>query len=297
MKLTLLKHSLQEGLTSMVRHPLVTLASITTISLMLFLMAAFMIFSLNARQMMARAGEQPPVEITMNVDVSQTDIDAVSAALRASPDVVKEFKLFSPQENFETFKKSLGQEELFADFSADYIPYSFSVHLTDPALGADFQSQISAMPGVRKVSLELSVMKFLGKAIVWVNYSSLLAFIVLGVIAFFIISNMVRVAVFSRGEEISIMKYVGATNWYIRIPYILEGALVGLIGAFLAWLTAYLIYTRIYMSLMTGTRPDDILAMVTPGAVSAVVLWLNILIGAGVGSIGSAISVRRHIHV
>lgn len=297
MKLTLLKHSILEGLNSMVRHPLVTLASITTITLMLFLMGAFSIFSMNARQMMARAGEQPPVEITMDIDVDQAQLADVTAALTAQSDTVKEFKLYSPQENFDIFKKNLGQEELFADFSPDYIPYTYSVRLTDPSLGETFQDDIGSMPGVRKVSLEMSVMQFLSKAIVWVNYASVAAFIVLGVIAFFIISNMVRVAVFSRGEEISIMKYVGATNWYIRIPYILEGALVGLIGALLAWLTVYLIYIRIYNVLMVGTSPGSLLAMTSPASVSAMVLGINVLIGAGVGAVGSAVSVRRHIHV
>ncbi len=66
--------------------------------------------------------------------------------------------------------------------------------------------------GVRKVSLELAVMSFLSDAIVWVNYATLAAFVVLGLISFFIISNMVRISVFARGEEISIMKYIGATS-------------------------------------------------------------------------------------
>ncbi len=153
------------------------------------------------------------------------------------------------------------------------------------------------MPGVRKVDLELSVMRFLSQAIVWVNYATLIAFIVLGVITFFIISNMVRVAVFARGEEISIMKYVGATNSYIRVPYIIEGALVGLAGATLAWLLIYLGYTRLFDILMEGVKPTDILAMVDPERIARQIILLNLLVGIGVGSLGSAIAVRRHIAV
>jgi cell division transport system permease protein len=296
MKITLLKHSVQEGLNNMVRHPLVSLASITTITLMLFLMGTFIIFSMNARQMMTRAGEQPPVEITLNIGVTQAEIDAISASLKANPDIL-EFKMYTPEENFEQFKKNLGKEEIFSGFSAAYIPYTYSVRLRDPSIGEAFQAQATGLPGVRKVALELTVMKFLSKAILWVNYATLIAFVVLGVIAFFIISNMVRVAVFARGEEINIMKYVGATNWYIRVPYILEGALVGLIGSFLAWGVVCLIYNRLYEVLMAGTAADNLLAMVAPSSVFKVVLLLNILIGAGVGAVGSAISVRHHIHV
>jgi len=140
-------------------------------------------------------------------------------------------------------------------------------------------------------------MRFLSQAIVWVNYATLIAFIVLGVITFFIISNMVRVAVFARGEEISIMKYVGATNSYIRVPYIIEGALVGLAGATLAWLLIYLGYTRLFDILMEGVKPTDILAMVDPERIARQIILLNLLVGIGVGSLGSAIAVRRHIAV
>jgi len=73
---------------------------------------------------------------------------------------------------------------------------------------------------------------------------------------------MVRVAVFSRAEEINIMKYVGATNWYIRVPYILEGAIVGLVGAAVAWLVTLIAYDQIFNLLMAGTKPTDFLTMV-----------------------------------
>ncbi len=140
-------------------------------------------------------------------------------------------------------------------------------------------------------------MEFLSKAIVWVNYATLIAFVILGVISFFIISNMVRVAVFARGEEINIMKYVGATNWYIRVPYILEGAVVGFFGGFLAWLVIYLIYSRLFGLFMATTKPTDVLAMISPASISPKILWLNLTLGIGVGSIGSAVSVRRYIKV
>ncbi len=296
MRLTLVHHTLEEGLRNIVRHPLVTLASITTIALMLVLMGAFTVFSFNARQIMAQAGQQPPIEITMELGVDETALAEVDTVLAASDDVL-DYTMHTPQDNFDQFKENMGQDDLFNDFPVTNIPYTYTVRLNDPSQGQAFQAQISGIPGVRKVSLELSVMQFLSQAIVWVNYATLAAFIILCLISFLIISNMVRVAVFARGEEISIMKYVGATNWYIRIPYIIEGALVGLAGAFLAWLIIWLAYNRIYDVLMVGIKPTDFLAMVTPAAVAQKILLINILIGVGVGSLGSAIAVRRHIQV
>jgi len=296
MKLSTIRHSLAEGLRSLVRHPLVTLASVSTIALMLVLLGAFAVFSANARQIMEQAGQQPPVEITMAIGVAAEELATVEQTLQAHPDVLA-FTQYSPQDNFDQFKENMEHDDLFEDFPVDNIPYTFSVRLTDPDKGQDFRDQIGALPGVHKVSLELSVMQFLSKAIVWVNYATLSAFAVLGIISFFIISNMVRVAVFARGEEISIMKYVGATNWYIRVPYIIEGGLVGLSGALVAWILTWLAYERIYAALMTGVKPTDILAMVEPLLISRQIIGVNLLIGIGVGAIGSAVAVRRHIAV
>jgi cell division transport system permease protein len=296
MKLSMIRHSLAEGLHSIVRHPLVTLTSITTIALMLALLGAFSVFSANARQITEQAGQQPPIEITMVIGVTEAELASVDEVLAGHPDVL-DYTIYSPQDNFNQFKESMENADLFEDFPIANIPYTVSVRLTDPDKGQEFQAQISSLPGVRKVSLELAVMQFLSKAIVWVNYATLSAFAVLGIIAFFIISNMVRVAVFARGEEISIMKYVGATNWYIRVPYIIEGGVVGLTGALLAWILTWFSYEHIYEALMNGVKPTDVLAMVEPFIIARQIIGINLLIGIGVGALGSAVAVRRHIAV
>ncbi len=296
MKLNIIRHSLGEGLRSILRHPLVTLASITTISLMLVLMGAFTVFSMNARHIMEKAGQQPPVEITLELGVTDDEISQVELALEESPDVL-EFILYTPEQNFEQFKANMENQSLFDDFPVENIPYTYSVRLIDPDRGAAFEAQISGVPGVRRVTLEMAVMNFLSRAIVWVNYVTLAALLVLGIIAFFIISNMVRVAVFSRAEEINIMKYVGATNWYIRVPYIIEGAIVGLIGALLAWGLTGLAYDHIFDLLMSGAQPTDFLTLISKQDVSRLVLLINTLMGIFIGAIGSAVSVRRHVRV
>ena len=296
MKLTLIRHTVVEGLRSIVRHPLVTLASISTIALMLVLLGTFTIFSINARHITIAAGQQPPIEIMMVNDVAAADLASLDALLEADP-TVEEYQQFTPEENFEIFRANMENPDLFEDFPVENIPYTYTVRLTSPDLAADFKNVVEGQPGVLKVKLELTVMTFLSDAIVWVNYATLIAFIVLSIISFFIISNMVRVAVFARGEEISIMKYVGATNWYIRVPYIIEGALVGIAGAVVAWALTMLAYNQIYLVLMAGTKPTDFLTMVASSEISWLVILINLAIGAGVGSLGSAVAVRRHIHV
>ena len=296
MKLILIRHSIAEGLKSIGRHPLVTLASISTIALMLVLLGWFTIFSMNARHITEAAGRQPPIEITMAIGVAAEELAAMDTWLSID-ESVEAYQQFTPEQNFAEFKENMENPELFEDFPIENIPYTYTVRLVSPDLAQAFKTQAEGQPGVRRVSLEMTVMSFLSSAITWVNYATLLAFIVLGIISFFIISNMVRVAVFARGEEISIMKYVGATNWYIRIPYIIEGALVGVTGALVSWGLLMLAYNQLYAVLMAGTKPTDFLTMVSAGEITALLLLINLAIGAGVGSLGSAVSVRRYIHV
>ncbi|MGI6326330.1 MAG: cell division protein FtsX [Saccharofermentanales bacterium] len=296
MKLTSVFLSLREGFRNLVRHPLVMLASISTIALMLILLGFFTVFSLNARHIMTVAGQQPPIEITMRNGVGDKELADLDRYL-ANDDDVLEFQRYSPQENFNQFVDNMENSELFADFPIDNIPYTYTVQLVDPSLAESFQTRVAGLAGVRKVSLELAVMSFLSDAIVWVNYATLAAFVVLGLISFFIISNMVRISVFARGEEISIMKYIGATNWYIRVPYIIEGALVGLIGAAVAWGVTMFGYDRLYSTLMAGAKPSDVLTMLPTEQLTIIILMINLVIGVGVGSLGSAASVRRHIQV
>lgn len=296
MRLSTIRNSVREGFVNILRHPLVTLASITTIALMLFIMGAFTSFSMNARTMMARLSQQPPVEITLNLGISQENLAALKTQLGSDPNVL-EYKVYTPEENLESFKSQMEDDKLFEGFGADNLPYTITVRLGDPGISESFAAQYGGLPGVNDVSLEVAVMKFLSQAIVWVNYATLAAFAALLAISLFIISNMVRVAVFSRAEEINIMKYVGATNWYIRIPFILEGALVGLLGAVIAFACVYGVYGYIFDQLMHGMDQTSVLAMIPKQRLALPILGICTLTGMSVGAIGSVFSVRKHITV
>lgn len=296
MRLSTIRNSIKEGFANILRHPIVTLASITTIALMLFIMGAFTGFSMNARTMMARLSQQPPVELTLNLGISQADLTVLKNQLGSDPNVL-EFKVFTPEQNLASFKSQMEDEKLFDGFGAENLPYTITVRLSDPSISESFAAQYGGMPGVNDVSLEVAVMKFLSQAILWVNYATLVAFAVLLAISLFIISNMVRVAVFSRAEEINIMKYVGATNWYIRIPFIIEGALVGLIGAIIAFASVYGVYGYVFDQVMSGMDQTNILSMIPKESIALTILGLSVLTGITVGAIGSVFSVRKHIKV
>lgn len=296
MKFTTFKHSCKEGFNNIMRHPLMAIASISTIALMLFILGAFMVVSMNARSIMTKVGQQPPIELALNLNVSDSERVNIIRALDGDSNVLEYF-VYSPEDNLTTFKKNMSDEKLFENFSASNLPYSISIRLTDPAEGDVFTSKFGGVPGINKISMDKSIMHFLSKAIIWINYAMLIAFGILFLVSLLIISNMVRVAVFARSEEISIMKYIGASNWYIRFPYIIEGAFVGFTGGLLSFLMVLTVYGRINSSSVTGYSQNAILILLPGWSIVMPLALTCVLLGMIIGSVGSAYSVRQYIKV
>lgn len=291
-------NSVREGFRGIYRHPLVTIASVTTILLMLIIMSVFFIFSANARVMMRKLSQQPPIEVYMKLNASVEEINNASVLICSDPRVIN-CDLNSPEANYNSFKENLGSSSsILDDFDYNqYLPYTFSIQLSDPGAADEICAKIATFPGVNKVSQESNVMKFLTSSKRIVNVATVVSFIVLFVIALFIISNMVRISVYSRANEIEIMKFVGATNFYIRMPYVIEGAIVGMISAVCAWLITVFSYRALYYKLMENMNPASFYALVPARQIMWWVLLIVMLVGVLIGGIGSGISVRKYIKV
>lgn len=297
MKINTLGNLFKESVKNSVRHPLVTIASITTVALMLLILGVFTIFSMNITQILDRAGQQPTVEIYADYDITEPQLQAIWKRLQSSENV-KSAEMRSPKQNLEIFRETLGDKAGVLDrLKADRLPYSFIVQLKDPSLLDNFRVEISSQQGVRDVRYAGELLNFFARAQNSVNIAFIIAFVALALIAMFIISNMVRVSVLARREEVQIMKYIGATTLYIRIPYVFEGAVVGCIGSFISSIMVYFIYASVYHKLMTGVDINSYYALVDVAAA----FWPSALIclafGVLIGAVGSAISVRRYVQV
>lgn len=292
-------NSFKEGVQGIIRHPLVTIASVSTILLMLLLMSVFFIFSANARFVMKKVGQQPPIEVYMKLGCTQEQMDLLVKYMEENPDKIKSYDGLSPEANYNRFRKELGDSaSILDDFDYNtYMPYTILIQLTDPSYADDVVMHIQAIPGIEKVMQESNVMKFLTRATKTVNIATVIAFTVLFIISLFIISNMVRISVYSRSTEIAIMKFVGATNGYIRLPYVVEGALVGMVSALCAWGITYFAYSAIYKRAMRSVDPSSIYALLPMKNLALSVLILCLACGVIIGSVGSGIAVRKYVKV
>lgn len=297
MKIRAFFHSIKESFHNVFSHPLLTLASITTMTLMLTLLGIFMIFSLNVNQLVERISQEPPVEVFMKPGSSTQQINALEEAVKNHRGVLVYTKN-SSEENFNKFKSSMGEDASALDyFDSSVIPASVVVKLKSPDELTGFKAQIEGVPGVDRLDYSQSVADTLTDINHWVRIGSITVLVILSIISFFIISNMVRISVFSRGAEIEIMKYIGATNAYIRIPYVLEGAIIGLFGAIITCVVLYFAYEAIYSNLMSQTPLDSPYAIQTVGQLGWKIALLTGSLGMIVGMLGSILSVRRHIRV
>ncbi len=291
-------NSVKEGFTGIKRHPFVTIATFTTILLMLIILSIFFVFSINARAIMKKLSQQPPIEVYMNLQVSEDELMQTESIIAADTNII-EYVRRSPEENYYNFKSNLGDSQSILDqFDYNmYLPYTFSVRITDPALSEVVLAKLETLPGVAKVSHESRVMDVLEKAENYVNLGTVVASIFLFVITLFIISTMVRISVYSRSDEIEIMKFVGATNTYIRMPYVIEGAIIGLFSAVGAWGITIIAYRIIYARVMTNVALDSFYALIPTRSLMWVIMTIILLTGVLIGGIGSGISVRKYIKV
>lgn len=289
-----LRFAFRDGFKNLIRHPLILLASISTMVLMLILLGAFVLFSLNSAHLLKQAGERPPVEIQFEVGADENLVRALDQKLSENALIV-EHKLMSPAENMEFFKERMGKDELFDDFDyRAHIPWTILLRLSDPALGASFKDEIMKYPGVYDVMMETSLMNLLQEANQKVSIVSAVLFPFFCLITVLIMSNMVRMIALARATEISIMKTMGATDSYIRIPFIVEGLFVAFVSTFMTLLILLLGYQALTGRLQGGAGALHFLSLTRLILPLLIVL---LLVSVIVASLTSVLSVRRYVQV
>lgn len=213
--------------------------------------------------------------------------------LEANP-VVAEVFYESKEEAYERFTELFkDQPNLVESVDPDILPASFRVRLHDPALFAVIADQFSAYPGVEEIVDQRQVLdQFLSFTDVVRNGALVVAIIQL-VAAGVLIANTIRLAAFARREQTSIMKLVGAGNWYIRLPFVLEGVFAGLLGALASWGLLYASVPRVAGNL---AREVELMPFIGPTEVILVGPWL-IAAGVGIAAFSSIVALRRFLDI
>lgn len=274
------------------RNGLMSLASAGTVMVSLLILGAFFLFLANFNHMANVALQSAKMRVVLKDDAAFDSIEQVRSWLRAQ-EGVGGFTFVSREEALKRLEDMTGKHEgLFTEGDEQSLPESFDVSLARGAQPDRIANRLKRLPAVSQV---LYGRDFFRKMTVLIRLAWIGGIGVLAIVSFailFIITNTIRLTVFARRREIEIMSLVGATDWYIRWPYLFEGLLIGLSGAFVSGLVLSRGYYFLVKKLATVAPFLDLLKH---GQVDTQLVWALMGAGALFGLVGSVISIKRFL--
>lgn len=295
MKLSTSEYFIKEVYTSFKRNIWMTLASIFTVVLSLFILGFFSIVILNLNKMADTLESQVQISVYLKDDLSQEEIDETKETL-SKIEGLQDIKFTTREEAMENFKERLGDQQFLLDALDDTnpLPDSFSLTVTSPQQVKTIADTVVALDSVESASYSQDIINHLFNLTHLIRLIGVALIILLTGAAIFINSNTIRLTVFARRKEIAIMKYVGATDWFIRWPFLLEGICLGFIGGGLATIFLYIVYNQVTQEIYEAMAFFPLIPQ-HPfiDYISLAILVAGIIIGA----LGSTISLKRFLKV
>ena len=295
MKLSTSEYFIKEVYTSFKRNIWMTLASIFTVVLSLFILGFFSIVILNLNKMADTLESQVQISVYLKDDLSQEEIDETKETL-SKIEGLQDIKFITREEAMENFKERLGDQQFLLDALDDTnpLPDSFSLTVTSPQQVKTIADTAAALDSVESASYSQDVINHLFNLTHLIRLIGVALIILLTGAAIFIISNTIRLTVFARRKEIAIMKYVGATDWFIRWPFLLEGICLGFIGGGLATIFLYIVYNQVTQEIYEAMAFFPLIPQ-HPfiDYISLAILVAGIIMGA----LGSTISLKGFVKV
>ncbi|OPJ65106.1 permease-like cell division protein FtsX [Clostridium oryzae] len=296
MKISTVNYFIVDAFKSFKRNLTISIASIATVAVTLFVFGVFLLLIQNANLLMGNIQSQVEIKVFLTKNVDSATQQNIEDTLNAT-EGVKSVTFESKEQALENFKKTLGKDsDILNGYNSNNnpIPASYKVGLKDPKYASKVADSIKKVKGVDTVANDRNLVKTIikiSKAVKWVGVG---IFILLLGVSLFLIVNTIRLTVYSRRREVGIMKFVGATDWFIRWPFIIEGMIIGIIGAVVSDIVLFFGYKVLYQNVKSFmfTMP-----LVQPSYVLNPISFLFLVTGAIIGGIGSIIALRKFLAV
>lgn len=295
MKLRTSEYFIQETLRSLRRNNWMSFASVGTVAVSLFVLGVFLLLVLNMNRLASSLESQVQISVYLADGLSESARKNIASDIEALRGI-EEIRYVPKEEAKERLAKRLGDQKYLLDALGEKnpLPDSFEVVLKSPALVETAAAAITRMDGVEQAKYGQDVIEHLFAITRLIRIFGLALMVLLAGATLFIISNTIRLTVFARRKEVAIMKYVGATDWFIRWPFLLEGMVLGFVGGVLAAIALQSFYAamaaKIYETLAFFPLLPQYPYMYY---VSAAIL----LSGMGIGALDSTISLKRFLKV
>lgn len=284
-----------EAVTGIRRNGLMSLAASTTVAVSLFILAVFLLVAVNVDNLTRTIESGLEVRLYLTADLDPLAVDDLKAKV-AALNGVTEVTFVSKEDALATLREQLGADSDLLEGVDQMNPLRDSLRVVTkgPAWVDTVATSASTLSGVEDVGYTHDLAERILRVTTAVRIGGLGLVALMVLATLFVISNTVRLTILARSEEIEIMKLVGATNWFVRWPFLFEGMFLGLVGALLAGLAAW----RAYVWAVGGVYANVSFIPVVPVYPLAWRLGL-VLLGAGavIGSLGSTLSLRRFLRV
>lgn len=286
---------LRETVTSLVRNRFMAVASILTVTLSMFILGAFLSAVLNINHMSTYLESQVEMTVYLKDGIKTDDVMAVGKQLKQL-NGLKGISFTNKDQALANFRESMGDQAALLDsMNGNPLPASYKISFQSPDQLQDAVNLVKKYPQVDDVQYGQEIVEQLYRVAQFIRISGIILILFLAAAELFIISNTIRLTVFARRREIQIMKYVGATNGFVRWPFLFEGMVIGFIGSGISSILLWLCYRMIQEEIHNAGLVFIPLLAMYPFIVHVAIFLLAA--GIIIGALGSAISLRKYMKV
>lgn len=296
MKISTIKYFVVDALKSLKRNRTVSIASVATVAATLFILGVFLLIVFNVNAGVQELGAKLEVKIYLKENVTIADKAAIENAL-GKVQGVTDTKFEDKGDALAKVKKQFGKDSqsLVQGFEKENpFPSAYVVSVTKPEVINEVVKSAEKLKGVDKIKDVREVVDKIIKITNTLKIIGIALFAILISVSLFLIGNTIKLTVYSRKKEIGIMKFVGATDWFIRWPFIIEGMILGLSGALISTGVLYYAYKVAVLKFSSALLG---ISLINPHMILSTTLWQFMLGGLIIGAIGSAISIRKFLIV
>ena len=295
MKLRTTEYFVREVCISIKRNNWMSFASISTVAVSLFVLGMFLIIVLNMNRMASMLESQVQINVYLDDRLKGSEIDDLEDDLKKMQGI-ESVQYVSREDAIVRLRERLGDQKYLLDALGDKnpLPNAFEVTVKQPTMVETAAKAIEKFGGVESVKYGQDVVEHLFDMTRLVRIFGFTLMLLLAGATLFIISNTIRLTVFARRKEIAIMKYVGATDWFIRWPFLLEGVVLGFFGGVLASIALRSIYGLITAKVYSTLA---FLPLIPQYPFVNFISLVMVLSGMGIGALGSTISLKRFLKV
>ena len=302
MKISTFGYTIKQGIKNIWTNKMFSIASIATMAACIFMFGMFYSIVINFQHVVKDVESGVAITVFFDDGTTQDQIDAIGQEIAMRPEV-SSFNYVSAEEAWEEYKLEYfdGDEAAAASFGTDNPlagESNYEIYMEDISQQSSLVSYLEGLDHVSRVRQSEMVANTLTDFNRLVSIVSAVIILILICVAVFLISNTVRTGIAVRKEEIGIMKVIGATDYFVRAPFIVEGILIGLIGAAIPLIILHAMYGRIieYVANRFGFL-NNLLTFLPVDSVFQILLPVGLILGVGIGYIGSRVTVRKHINV